>query len=65
MRSGVANAKAKGKQIGRPPVTKADLPAVFLKYYPTYIAGEMSITELARVCGVSRPTAYKYIRMME
>ncbi len=35
IRSGMANAKAKGKQIGRKPVTRAELPAVFLKYYPS------------------------------
>ncbi len=64
VRSGMANARAKGKQIGRPPVTKDNLPAVFLKYYPACAAGTMSVTELARVCGISRPTAYKYIRMM-
>ena len=52
------------KQIGRPPVTRADLPAAFIKYYPAYIQGNMSLPEQARVCGISRPTAYKYIGMM-
>lgn len=64
VRSGMANAKAKGKQIGRKPVTKADLPAIFTKYYPSYADGTMTVTELARICGLSRPTAYKYIKMM-
>ena len=64
VRSGMANARAKGKQIGRKPVTKADLPAVFIKYYPSYAAGTMTVTELSRVCGLSRPTAYKYIKLM-
>ena len=64
VRSGMANAKAKGKQIGRKPVTKADLPAVFIKYYPSYANGTMTATELSRVCGLSRPTVYKYIKMM-
>ena len=64
VRSGLANARAKGKQIGRRPITKADLPAVFIKYYPAYTNGTMSVTELARICGLSRPTAYKYIKMM-
>ena len=64
VRSGIANARAKGKQIGRKPVTKADLPAVFVKYYPSYANGTMTVTELARICGMSRPTAYKYIKMM-
>ena len=35
VRSGMANAKAKGKQIGRRPTMKEDIPAVFLKYYPS------------------------------
>jgi DNA invertase Pin-like site-specific DNA recombinase len=64
VRSGMANAKAKGKQIGRKPITKADLPATFIKYYPSYANGTMNVTELARVCGLSRPTIYKYIHMM-
>ena len=64
VRSGMANAKAKGKQIGRRPTTKADLPAVFIKYYPAYANGSMNVTELARICGLSRPTVYKYIKMV-
>lgn len=64
VRSGMANAKAKGKQIGRKPITEADIPAVFLKHYPSYKNGNMNVSELARVCGLSRPTIYKYIRMV-
>ena len=62
--SGMANAKAKGKQIGRKPVTKTDIPAVFLKYYPAYENGTMNATELARICGLSMPTVYKYVNML-
>lgn len=65
VRSGMANAKAKGKQIGRKPVTKTDLPAVFLKYYPAYANGSMTVTEFARVCGLSRPTIYKYLKILK
>ena len=64
VKSGMENARAKGKQIGRRLTTKADLPAVFIKYYPAYADGTMSVTELARICGLSRPTAYKYIKIM-
>ena len=64
IRSGMANAREKGKQIGRKRVTKADLPPVFIKYYPSYAEGSMTVTELARICNFSRPTAYKYIKMM-
>lgn len=65
VRSGLANAKAKGRKLGRPKVSKKDLPAVFLKYYPQLMNGGMNVTELAKVCGLSRPTVYKYISMME
>ena len=64
VKSGMANAKAKGKQIGRPQTTKDDIPAVFFKHYPTYASGKMNISELARVCKVSRPTVYKYLKLI-
>ncbi|MGN0763922.1 MAG: helix-turn-helix domain-containing protein [Aristaeellaceae bacterium] len=28
------------------------------------MAGSMNVSELARVCGLSRPTVYKYLRMI-
>ena len=65
VRSGMANAKAKGKQIGRPPLTTQDIPANFLRHYPAYKKGQLNVSELARVCDISRTTAYKYIAMME
>lgn len=65
VRSGMFNAKAKGKQIGRPRTTKDDIPSVFFKHYPAYAAGRMNISELARVCKISRPTVYKYISLLK
>ena len=65
VRSGVTNAKAKGKPIGRPRTTLEDIPSLFYKYYPRYKDGQMNISELARMCELSRPTVYKYIRMMK
>ena len=64
VRSGMANAAAKGKQIGRPQTTKEDIPAIFYKHYPAYVAGKLNVSELARVCGLSRPTVYKYLRLV-
>lgn len=64
VKSGMANAKAKGKKIGRRPTTKDDIPAVFYKHYPAYVAGQLNVSELARVCGLSRPTVYKYLRLI-
>ena len=65
VRSGMANAKAMGKHIGRPQVTKDDVPAIFLRHYPSYKSGHLNITELSRVCDLSRTTIYKYISLLE
>ena len=65
VRSGMANAKAKGKQIGRPQVTKDNVPAIFLRHYPAYKSGHLNISELSRVCDLSRTTIYKYISLLE
>ena len=64
VRSGMENARAKGKKIGRKPTTKDDIPAVFYKHFPAYMTGSMNVSELARVCGLSRPTVYKYIKLL-
>ena len=65
VRSGMANAKAKGKQIGRPQTTKDSIPAIFLRHYTAYKNGQLNITELSRVCDLSRTTIYKYISLLE
>lgn len=65
VRSGMANAKAKGARIGRPPVTIDDLPNGFLRHYPSFKAGKLNLSELARVCDLSRTTVYKYISLLD
>ena len=65
VRSGMENARAKGKRIGRPQMTADNIPAAFLRHYPAYKAGRLNVSELARVCGISRTTAYKYIGVVE
>ena len=52
------------KAIGRPRVTKADIPPLFMKYYPIYVSGGLNVSSLARATGLSRPTVYKYIRLL-
>lgn len=64
VRSGMANAKAKGKQIGRPATTFDQIPDQFLRYYALFQTGHLSLTELARLADISRPTAYKYIHLI-
>lgn len=65
IRSGMENAKAKGKHIGRREATKDDIPPMFMRYYQEYKADKYNITELAKLCGMSRTTVYKYIRLLE
>lgn len=65
VRSGMENAKAKGKQIGRPGMSEADLTATFLKYLPLYQRGEITKKALAQLCGVSYPTVYGYLGLVE
>ena len=65
VRSGMANAKAKGAKIGRPLATVDDIPAVFLRHYPAYKKRQLNVSELARVCDLSRTTVYKYIGLLE
>jgi DNA invertase Pin-like site-specific DNA recombinase len=64
VRSGMANAKAKGKKVGRPQTTKDDVPAVFYKHFPAFASGNMNVSELARICNLSRPTIYKYLKIL-
>lgn len=61
VRSGIANARAKGKRIGRPPVTVETIPDGFWRYFALYQAKKINISELARLTQISRPTAYRYI----
>ena len=65
VKSGMANARAKGKQIGRPTLTAEDIPPVFLRHYPAFKRKQLNVSELARVCNISRTTAYKYIDLLE
>ena len=65
VRSGMANAKAKGAKIGRPRVTLDEVPPLFLRHYPAYKNGNLNVSELARVCELSRTTVYKYLQMIE
>lgn len=61
VKSGMENAKVKGKRIGRPPVTAESLPNGFWRYFAQYQAGKINVTELSRLAKISRPTAYRYI----
>lgn len=64
VKSGIKNARAKGKQIGRPPTTVDGLPDKFWKYYQKYKNREINVAEVARLMKCSRVTIYKYLSMV-
>ena len=65
VKSGMANARAKGKKIGHPFLRLSDIPQKFWKHYDSYKEKQLSLTELAKLVGVSRPTIYRYIKVAE
>lgn len=66
VRSGMANAKAKGKQIGRKVVNSiADIPSNFIKYYSLYENGTINKSMLSELTNISYPTTLKYISILQ
>ena len=70
VKSGMAHAKAQGKQLGRPTTTIEDIPNSFLKHYPkTKLPkgneNRISMVELCKLTGLSRQTVYKYKALYE
>lgn len=65
VKSGMENAKAKGKVIGRHKTTVDDIPRVFFRNYEKYKKGEINKADLSRLCEISYPTVYKYISIVE
>ena len=67
VKSGMMNAKSKGKQIGRSTTTKEDVlnNRKFMKYYNQYKNGDTTIMEVSKLCEISRTTVYKYINLLE
>ena len=64
VKSGVQNAIKKGAKVGRKPTTKDDIPAIFFRHYPTYMSKQINVSEFARICELSRPTVYKYLKLI-
>jgi len=65
VKSGMANAAAEGKAIGRPVTTADTIPNRFYRLYPKYQRGEINKMELSRLSNLSYPTIYKYLKIME
>ena len=65
VKSGMRTAAAKGKKIGRPALTTADIPAKVTSLYQTYSAGHINKSDYAKACSISRPTLDKYLKLLE
>jgi DNA invertase Pin-like site-specific DNA recombinase len=63
VKSGMANAREKGTQIGRKKLTLENLPQEFLRHYPLFASGTINKAELSRLCKCSYPTIIKYIEL--
>lgn len=78
-KSGMANAKAKGKQIGRKETTKEDIPQIFIKHYDKYKINQedkmqgkkpidrrgINLKEFMSITDLSKNSIYKYIKLIE
>ena len=65
IKSGMINAKAKGKHIGRRKTTTDDIPQMFYRYYPQFANSNINLSEFARLSGLSRNSIYKYLSIIE
>lgn len=65
IKSGIANAKSKGTPMGRPRKNAQDVPGRVKTLLPDLKAGKISKAEFAKATGISRPTLYKYLRLLE
>ena len=63
VKSGVANARAKGKQIGRPVNNK--VPKKILDLQDLYLAGTITKKDYSIMAGVTRPTLDRYLKILE
>ena len=63
VKSGMANAKAKGKQIGRPITNK--VPKKIMDLNDLYVAGTITKKDYSIMSGVSRPTIDRYLKILE
>ena len=65
VKSGMANAKAKGVELGRPKWSSKDIPSKFMEHYELFKMGKLNKTELHKLTGISRPTIDKYIKCLQ
>ena len=61
-REGIAEAREKGIKFGRPP---KQMPGNFTQIYNKWVSKEITATEAAKLCGVSRTIFYKKVREIQ
>ena len=64
VKSGMNNAKAKGVRLGRPNLTVDKIPNKVVSLFDRYRDKQISKSEYAILCGISRPTLNKYISLL-
>lgn len=65
IKSGMDNARAKGRHIGRNKTMADDIPSIFFRYYPQYTKGNINLSEFARLTSLSRNSVYKYLKIVD
>ena len=65
VKSGIANARSKGKIVGRPQLTFKDIPQKVIDNYTLYGNNSISKTDYAKICNISRPTLDKYLQLIK
>lgn len=67
VKSGMANAKAKGKQVGRPQLALNTITSndKFMNAYKLYKSKHIKKVDIQRLTGMSRVTIDKYIKVLE
>jgi len=64
IQSGLAHAKSKGIRLGRPKLAAKDIPQKVREKFPLLQSGSLTKSDYAKLCGISRPTLYKYLALM-
>ena len=65
IKSGMENAKAKGVKIGRVKTSIDNIPKDVIKYYELYKTKKINKSTYAKMCGCTRQSIYKYIKIIE
>jgi DNA invertase Pin-like site-specific DNA recombinase len=63
--SGLNNAVANGKKLGRRETTIEDIPENVKKFFELFQKGKINKNEYSKMCSISRPSLNKYITILE